>query len=150
MSGAFEGDLIRPLGLLTLYFAYAEYELDQFLEHLSPLEPFDEAEHQWQVGRKLSQAQELVRRLHNGAPTGFDDAFSDARTLFERRNVLIHSCVFDGGRMVSSCPGVPEGARRRRELTDLAERIFHFKEELRRYRWKHIEPLLAKLRTVGP
>jgi hypothetical protein len=28
VNGAFEGDLIRPLGLVTLNFGYAEYELD--------------------------------------------------------------------------------------------------------------------------
>ena len=27
MSGAFEGDLIRPLGLVTLYFGYAEAQV---------------------------------------------------------------------------------------------------------------------------
>lgn len=34
LNNSFEGDLIRPLGLVTLYFAYAEYELDQLLKDL--------------------------------------------------------------------------------------------------------------------
>jgi len=38
----FEEDIIRPLGLLTFYFAYAEGELDELLEVLSVREPFDE------------------------------------------------------------------------------------------------------------
>lgn len=31
----YEGDLIRPLGLVTLNFGYAEYEIDSFLQRLS-------------------------------------------------------------------------------------------------------------------
>jgi len=54
MADIFAGDLIRPLGILTLYFAYAEYEVDLFLEFLSPIEPFDEKWRQWSVGRSSS------------------------------------------------------------------------------------------------
>jgi hypothetical protein len=31
---SFEGDLIRPLGLVTLYFGYAEFEVDALLDAL--------------------------------------------------------------------------------------------------------------------
>jgi hypothetical protein len=37
MVGAFEGDLIRPLGLVTLYAAYAEGEIDELLGALPRL-----------------------------------------------------------------------------------------------------------------
>jgi hypothetical protein len=30
-GGTFEGDLIRPLGLVTLYFGYAEFEVNALL-----------------------------------------------------------------------------------------------------------------------
>lgn len=143
MSGAFEGDVIRPLGLVTLYFAYAEYELDLLLEHLSRIEPFTETEHQWQVGRKLALAESLDRRLHGGAP-GQEELFAEAHDLFELRNRLIHSCLFAGGRMVSSRPGVPERRTSPRELEELAERIFAWKEKLHAYRCRVIEPLLSK------
>ena len=144
MSGAFEGDLIRPLGLVTLYFAYAEYELDLFLQHLSPIEPFAEAERQWQVGRKLALAESLVQRLHHDGGPGQADLFAEARGLFDLRNRLVHSCVFAGGRVVSSRPGVPEWRTSPRELEELAERIFAWKERLHVYRYRAIEPLLSK------
>ena len=35
MSRSYEGDLIRPLGLVTLNFGHAEYEFDAFLQRLS-------------------------------------------------------------------------------------------------------------------
>ena len=144
MSNAFEGDLVRPLGFVTLYFAYAEYELDLLLAHLSPLEPFDEAKRQWQVGRKLTLGEDLLRRFHNGGSAGQEELFSDGRALFERRNRLVHSCVFAGGRVVSSRPGVPEWRTSPKELMELAERIFAWKEHLHVYRWRVIEPLLSK------
>ena len=31
----YEGDLIRPLGLVTLYFGYAKCEIDAFLQRLN-------------------------------------------------------------------------------------------------------------------
>jgi hypothetical protein len=140
----FEGDLIRPLGLVTLYFAYAEYELDLFLGQLSPIEPFDETKRQWQVGRKLALAEDLVRQLHDGGSTGLEEVFAEARALFERRNLLIHSCVLAGGRVVSSRPNTPEWRTTPKELTELAEQIFTCKERFHVYRWRVIEPLLSK------
>jgi len=35
VSNSHEGDLVRPLGVVTLYFGYAEYEIDSFLQRLS-------------------------------------------------------------------------------------------------------------------
>ena len=34
MNVSFEGDLIRPFGLVTLYFGYAEFEVDALLDAL--------------------------------------------------------------------------------------------------------------------
>lgn len=34
MNVSFEGDLIRPLGLVTLYFGYAEFEVDALFDAL--------------------------------------------------------------------------------------------------------------------
>lgn len=35
MSSYFEGDLIRPLGLVTLYFGYAEAQVNTLIEMLN-------------------------------------------------------------------------------------------------------------------
>ena len=63
MTGSYEGDLIRPLGLVTLYAAYAEGEIDELLSALPSEKPFDALKREWPVGRKLSYALTLVRKL---------------------------------------------------------------------------------------
>jgi hypothetical protein len=63
VSGSFEGDIVRPLGLVTLYFGYVETEIDELLESLSVLDPFGESMRQRSVGRKLSHAQYLLDRI---------------------------------------------------------------------------------------
>jgi hypothetical protein len=73
MAVTFEGDLIRPLGMLTLYFAYAEYEVDLFLEFLSPIEPFDKKKRQWSMGRKLTLVERLVRQHHGDGSIGREE-----------------------------------------------------------------------------
>lgn len=149
MSAAIEGDLIRPLGLVTLYFAYAEYELDLLLEDLDPLEPFSDEKRQRQVGWKLGQAQRLLGKFR---PEGLDELLgklAEARALFERRNTLVHSCIFAGGRVVSSRPGVPEGRTSPEELDALAEQIFSWKAHIHAYRFKKVQPLLALIGKSG-
>jgi ribosomal protein S15P/S13E len=143
VSDTFEGDLIRPLGLVTLYFAYAEYELDRLLEDLSALEPFDDAMRLLSVGRKLSQAQMLLRRLEDTSVSSLEQALTEARVLFDRRNTIVHSCIFAGGRVVSGRPGVPETRTSPQDLVALAERIFNCKEHINVHRQKIIRTLLV-------
>jgi len=53
VSSTFEGDLIRPLGLVILYCGHAEREVDNLLAALSNLESFDNAKRRWTVDQKL-------------------------------------------------------------------------------------------------
>ncbi|SRR6266480_5364810 len=149
MSASFDGDLIRPLGLVTLYFAYAEAELDELLDALSCHEPFDESERQWPVGRKLTHAQSLVEHL--GAPelAGLATALGEARALIERRNSLVHSSIFAGGRVVATRRGVPERRVTPNQLTELAESIFSWKERMHMHRHRDLGPILIALGKAG-
>jgi hypothetical protein len=128
---------------VTLYFAYAEYELDRLLEDLSPLDPFDDAKRKWQVGKKLAHAQKLLGKLCDRQLSGLETALAEARELFERRNVLVHSCIFAGGRVVSGRPGVSDSRTSPQELDELAQRIFTCKEHIDVHRQKTVQPLLA-------
>ena len=56
---------------------------------------------------------------------------------------LRHSCLFAGGRMVSSRPGVPRGRMSPEELASLANAIFECKEHINVHRWKTIQSLLS-------
>ncbi len=141
MSGSFEGDLIRPLGLLTLYFAYAEFEVDQALERLCT--STTESWRQRPLGQKLSLLKTSIGRLV-GHPEEMQELFREGRALVERRNLLVHSCVFAGGRVVSSTPGVAEWRTSAEELSALANSIFTWKERLNVYRSKTLEPFIAK------
>ena len=143
MSGAFEGDLIRPLGLVTLYAAYAEGEIDELLDALPAREPFDETKRQWPVGRKLAYAQRLVGQLKAESVAGLIATLKEARVLFERRNALVHGRIYGEGRLVSNRPNVPNKRVSPEELVELAERIFSCKEHINMHRQRHLLPLLA-------
>lgn len=139
----YEGDLIRPLGLVTLNFAYAEAELDTLLETLPSSEPYNDVKRQWPVGQKLSYAQRLIRDLHAESLGGLSETVKQARNLFERRNALVHSSIFAGGRMISNRKSVPNQQVSPGELVQLAELIFTWKENIFMYRCRHLLPLLA-------
>lgn len=143
VTGTYEGDLIRPLGLVTLYAAYAEGEIDEPLGALPSETPFDGQKRQWPVGRKLSYALKLVRKLRSDQLVGLTSALKEAQTLFSRRNVLVHSQVFSGGRVVSNRPDAPILKVSAEDLTQLAEQILACKEHIWMHRCRHLLPILA-------
>jgi hypothetical protein len=146
MVGAFEGDLVRPLGLVTLYAAYAEGEIDELLSVLPAPEPFDDSKRQWQVGRKLTYAQRLIRKLKASDLSGLQSTLEDAKALFRQRNELVHGRLFSGGRLVSNRTDVPVQQVSVEDIVGLAERIFSWKEQLWMHRCRHLLPLLSALR----
>jgi hypothetical protein len=145
MTGTYEGDLIRPLGLVTLYAAYAEGEIDELLGALPSETPFDGPKRQWPVGRKLSHALKLVRKLRSDQLAGLTSALKEAQTLFSKRNILVHSQIFSGGRIVSNRPDALIPKVSAEDLTQLAEQIFACKEHICMHRCQHLLPILTSL-----
>ncbi|MBK9132050.1 MAG: hypothetical protein IPM20_10520 [Gammaproteobacteria bacterium] len=145
MNATFEGDLIRPLGLVTLYFAYAEGEIDELIEAASVVEPYDDEKRQWSVGRKLGLARKLLGELHLQDWSPLGDLLDEGRTLFESRNALVHGQLFAGGRLVSNRRAVRERRITPNEITQLAEQIFVWKERLWAYRQKVLAPQLPSI-----
>jgi len=145
MSAIFEGDLIRPLGLVTLYSAYAEGELDDFIELMSVAEPYDDEKRQWSVGRKLVHARKLLGDLRVQDTQSAIALVDEGRTLFEGRNALVHGRLYAGGRLVSNRRGTSERRVTAEEITQLAERIFNWKERIWAYRCKSLAPHLASV-----
>src|SRR5512139_2143745 len=127
MSAPFEGDLVRPLGLVTLYAAYAEGEIDELLSALPAPEPFDDAKRQWQIGRKLTYAQRLIRKLKARDLSDLLATLDDAQILFRQRNELVHGRLFSGGRLVSNRTNVAVRQVSAEDIGGLAERIFNWK-----------------------
>lgn len=147
MSDSFEGDVIRPLGLVTLYFGYAEYELDLFLERLASAVALDSAWPRKTVGQKLGLLRDAVAKVNGGDGAALRGLLVEARRLFERRNLVTHSCILAGGRVTSGRPHVDEWQTTAEELIALAEQIFTWKEHLHVYRFRHVEPRLTQLLT---
>jgi hypothetical protein len=146
MYGAFEGDLVRPLGFVTLHAAYAEGELDELLSVLAVKVPYDNTKRQWTVGRKLSYAQRLVRDLKSPDLTDLQATLKDAKALFEQRNELVHGRLFSGGRLVSNRVGQSDRRVSQEDVVRLAEQLFNWKERLWLCRCRHVLPLLSSLR----
>lgn len=147
MDGSFESDIIRPLGLVTLYAAYAEAEVDELLSVLPAPEPFDDTKRRWQVGRKLAYAQRLVRKLKANDLSGLQASLEDAKALFKERNELVHGRLFSGGRLVSNRTNAPVQHVSAEDIVGLAERLYSCKEQLWMHRCRHLLPLLSTLRA---
>ena len=145
MNDAFEGDLIRPLGLVTMNFGFAEYELDSFIERLADVGLVPDSWSQRPIGQKIDLLTETIRTLGESVQPPLDALLGEARQLLVRRNVLIHGCLLSGGRIVSGRAGVKEKLTSVEDLNSLAVAIFSWKERLWAYRWKQIEPLIAAL-----
>lgn len=145
--GAYEGDLIRPLGLVTLYCAYAEGEVDELVAVLSVLDEQKRTTLRWQVGRKLSYANRLARRLT--APA-LEDLFGTIRTaqqLFKQRNELIHGRLFAGGKLIPPGGCKPTKTISSDELVAFAEAVWTCKEHLFVHRWRIVVPALEAMRS---
>jgi hypothetical protein len=143
MYGAHEGDLVRPLGFVTLYSAYAEGELDELIEALPAEEIYDEAKRRWTVGQKVNYARELVKRLRSPELKELAEALKAANDLFARRNELVHGRLFAGGRLVSNRAGKPEQRISQEDISRLADDLFNWKERLWVCRFRQLLPLLA-------
>lgn len=143
MSSSYEGDLIRPLGLLTLNFGYAEYEIDSFLQRLSDAGRIPGAWHSKPIGQKLEHLTNALRVSNAEVQSALRVLLADVDVLLAQRNMLIHGCLLAGGRITSGRSGVEEKRTSVEELNALAERIFNWKEQLSVFRWRQVEPLLA-------
>ena len=139
----FEGDLIRPLGLMVLYAAYAEGELDDLLESLSVQEPYDNMKRQWTTGRKLKHGISLAKKFKANNLSELVLVLKDGAILFEKRNSLVHGKLFGGGRLVSNRLDCPEQQVSPKQITDLAESLFSWKEQIWVHRCKHVLPYIS-------
>lgn len=140
---AFEGDTIRPLGLVTLNAGYAEAELDELLAALGDIEIYDDRKRQWPVGQKLRHAKNLVGGLKPGF-TGLVDLLDEATRLFDRRNALVHSAIYSGTKSVVSRVSGSEQDVSADALTKLASSLSDCRFRIRAFRQRTLEPWLAQ------
>jgi len=145
MSDLLEGDLIRPLGLVTLYFGYAEFEVNALLDALASVGLGAKTPRNISLGQKLS----IVRDLLSSQP--LDEAsqsiliVDEAGPLLESRNTLVHSSIVAGGRVTPSDTSRPTITITPEQLNQLAEAIFTWKERLSVARQNQLMPALKRL-----
>lgn len=146
MSGAYEGDIIRPLGLVTLYSGYAELEIGALLASLARVGVLRNKALNWPVGQKIAKAQDIINGLNTEALSELVSKLGEARILFDRRNALVHGAIFGSIEVVKSRvtgrqqPVSPEA------LTNLANELFTVREHINANRQRVLEPILASIR----
>ena len=148
MSGTYEGDIIRPLGLVTLYSGYAELEIDSLLESLLGFGKLDDQVLRWPVGRKLVKAREIIDSLCSEKLNELRQKLDEAIALFDRRNALVHGAIFGGTSVVKSRVSGREQLVSPDALTSLAKEIFSVKEHINANRQRILEPILASIQDV--
>jgi len=149
MSGSFEGDLIRPLGLLTLYFGYAEFEVDALIDALEKWGLIGASPKSAPLGQRLTTARDLLNRQQIVEATQVISIIDEFRHLIELRNVLVHSCVLAGGRVIPSDKSQGTLRVTPEQLTKLAGDIFTWKEKLSAARQRQLMPALQRKSIDG-
>ena len=148
MSGsALEGDLVRPLGFVTLYWAYAEAQLDEVLGALFQLSGSVPNGKVLLFGAKVPIALGLIEALKVDRLSALSAILQEAQTLIQVRNELIHGQLFNGGRLGGRLV-LKSGTKyvTAQEISDIAEAIFNWKERL----WvQHCRELLPMLQATA-
>lgn len=91
-----DGDIVRGLGLVSMYSAWVEEDVDDILRLLSPIQPFNEAVQCWPISRKLKHAAKIVEGLESECLKDLPAALRDGLDLFNLRNEVIHGRIFAG------------------------------------------------------
>jgi hypothetical protein len=130
MSGSYEGDLIRPLGLVTLNFGYAEGQVNFLLILLRENGLDIKVSSTASFGQRISKVTSTINQLDCASSSEVINILAESKALLERRNSLIHACIFTKGRVVPTDNKVQQYHITPRELTDLANQVFDWKERL--------------------
>ena len=144
-QSAFEGDIIRPLGLVTLYSGYAELEIDALLDSLARVAKLSDKALNWPVGQKIAKARDIVNGINAEALSELVKKLDEATILFDRRNALVHGAIFGSIEVVVSRATGREQPVSPDALTSLANEIFTVKEHINANRQRVLEPILASI-----
>jgi hypothetical protein len=147
---SFEGDLIRPLGLITLYFGYAEFEVDALLDALVGVGLAVDMSRNASLGQKLAVVREVLSREKIAEATQLIAIVDEGRPLIELRNILVHSSIVARGRLRPSDKTRSDMTVTPAQLTQLADTIFNWKERLSVTRQLQLMPALQRMKHNGP
>jgi hypothetical protein len=146
---SFEGDLIRPLGLVTLYFGYAEFEVDALLDALIGVGLAVDRPRNASLGQKLAAVRDVLSRQKIAEAAELIAIVDEGRPLIDLRNTLVHSSIVAGGRVRSSDKTRSDMTVTPEQLTQLADAIFTWKERLSATRQLRLMPALQRVDHNG-
>jgi hypothetical protein len=137
--------LIRPLGLVTLYFGYAEFEVNALLDALASVGLAPDTPRNISLGQKLAVVRDLLSGREIDAVDQLISIVDEARPLIEHRNALVHSSIAARGVLTPSGSTRPKTTITPEQLNELADAIFTWKERLNATRQKRPMPALNHL-----
>ena len=142
---------MRGLGFVTLYSAWVEEEVDDLLHRMATMEPFDKAKQRWPISQKLQHASKLVRQLNNQDLDGLIKTLETAKTLFQKRNELVHGRIYAGrdekDYIQSGRPKVPTRQITSDELYKLANQFWTHKGKGPSLQFFHLERAIEAFRN---
>jgi hypothetical protein len=120
-----DGDPVRGVGLVTIYSAYLEEQIDQLLTLLESVEPFPIQEQRWPISRKMVKAKRLVSQLKFEDRDAMLNDLDACTERFEWRNEVVHGRIYGGANdrpdtLKSGRPNVPDRPVDTAELYQLA------------------------------
>jgi hypothetical protein len=130
VSSSFEGDLIRPLGQVTLYFGYVEAEVNGLLRRLREIDVHVDVSAVAPLGQRLTAFALAIQPFQGPAVAEVTALLEESKVLIDRRNALVHAGIYANGRVVPNDPAKPEYLVTPEILTSLAEQAFNWKERL--------------------
>ena len=144
----YEGDLVRPLGFVTLNCGYAEHQLEELLDILSRFNGDASPRGRCMFGEKLTLTHGYLTSLQAAEADDLISLMHEAQPLLARRNDLAHGCVLAGGRVTTFNDARPEFRVTAEELMALADSFFNWKERVHVSLYRKLLPLL-KSRQPG-
>jgi hypothetical protein len=127
-----DGDIIRGLGLVTLYSAYLEEQIDNLCAMLGYIEEFGKNKVRWPISRKIKHAKKLLSKLDGTEIKNLITDLDTCTALFEDRNELVHGRIYGGtfdrpDTLKSARPNIPDREVDSAELYKLANNFDEFR-----------------------
>ncbi|AKR42053.1 hypothetical protein [Methylophilus sp. TWE2] len=142
---SFDGDLVRPLGLVTLYFGYAEAQVNVLVEMLNECGLNIEISPSASLGQRVKVIKTALKKLNYNGVVDTLEILSEAKGLLEQRNLLTHGCVYAKGRVVPNDKAKGEFYVTPESLTQLADKVFNWKERLNSKIQRELLPALRDI-----
>lgn len=129
-----DGDIVRGLGFVSMYSAWAEEDVDDILRLLSPIRVFGKKIQCWPISRKLEHAAEIIEGMESNILGELSVALIEGIKLFGERNEVIHGRIYAGfdkaAYVQSGRPNTPTRVVTSGELYQLANKFKNYRGHL--------------------